>query len=276
MAQAIVDHQTEFLEQGPRGHRAAEDAADRRQGRRPRDDGQPGRRRQVDSDAARHLSAQAVLRAAAPSAPTARKSPGTPCGSSCKKSSTTRTSSSRSRDDELVEELAKHGLTVARRTVTKYRKAMNIPSSRQRRDWSVEAPRAEVRRGAIRRVGRSDAGRHGPATATAPAGHVGHNGISTAAPAAPQPEGRAAHHADIPGQPAGPSHSTGRLRAGLRRLGDDASGSLGNCRAIVRRSRRSLRGEAVRPDAPCRSGGRRPRRVRPRRRSTPDRCDRWT
>ena len=27
------------------------------------------------------------------------------------------------------------GLTVARRTVTKYRKAMNIPSSRQRRDW---------------------------------------------------------------------------------------------------------------------------------------------
>ena len=27
-------------------------------------------------------------------------------------------------------------MTVARRTVTKYRKAMNIPSSRQRRDWS--------------------------------------------------------------------------------------------------------------------------------------------
>lgn len=39
-------------------------------------------------------------------------------------------------DDALVEELAKHGITVARRTVTKYRKAMNIPSSRQRRDWS--------------------------------------------------------------------------------------------------------------------------------------------
>ena len=38
--------------------------------------------------------------------------------------------------------LAKHGLTVARRTVTKYRKAMNIPSSRQRRDWSV-APRGK-------------------------------------------------------------------------------------------------------------------------------------
>jgi RNA polymerase sigma-54 factor len=40
-------------------------------------------------------------------------------------------------DDELVKELSKHGLTVARRTVTKYRKAMKIPSSRQRRDWSL-------------------------------------------------------------------------------------------------------------------------------------------
>lgn len=39
-------------------------------------------------------------------------------------------------DDALVEELAKSGITVARRTVTKYRKAMSIPSSRQRRDWS--------------------------------------------------------------------------------------------------------------------------------------------
>ena len=39
-------------------------------------------------------------------------------------------------DDGLVRELATHGLTVARRTVTKYRKKMGIPSSRQRRDWS--------------------------------------------------------------------------------------------------------------------------------------------
>jgi RNA polymerase sigma-54 factor len=39
-------------------------------------------------------------------------------------------------DDDLVEELKKQGLTVARRTVTKYRQKMNIPSSRQRRDWS--------------------------------------------------------------------------------------------------------------------------------------------
>jgi RNA polymerase sigma-54 factor len=43
-------------------------------------------------------------------------------------------------DDELVEELKKLGLVVARRTVTKYRQKMNIPSSRQRRDWTKTAP----------------------------------------------------------------------------------------------------------------------------------------
>lgn len=40
-------------------------------------------------------------------------------------------------DDALVKELAKHGVKVARRTVTKYRKAMDIPSSRQRKDWAA-------------------------------------------------------------------------------------------------------------------------------------------
>ncbi len=39
-------------------------------------------------------------------------------------------------DDQLVEKLKEEGLTVARRTVTKYRKKMDIGSSRQRRDWS--------------------------------------------------------------------------------------------------------------------------------------------
>ncbi|REJ75852.1 MAG: RNA polymerase sigma-54 factor, partial [Planctomycetota bacterium] len=38
-------------------------------------------------------------------------------------------------DDALVEELAKHGYQLARRTVTKYRKAMSIPSSRQRKEF---------------------------------------------------------------------------------------------------------------------------------------------
>jgi RNA polymerase sigma-54 factor len=38
-------------------------------------------------------------------------------------------------DDALVDELSKHGYNLARRTVTKYRKALNIPSSRQRRQY---------------------------------------------------------------------------------------------------------------------------------------------
>ncbi|MCR9292578.1 MAG: RNA polymerase factor sigma-54, partial [bacterium] len=39
-------------------------------------------------------------------------------------------------DDDLVKELSKLGLTVARRTITKYRKKLGIPSSRQRKDWT--------------------------------------------------------------------------------------------------------------------------------------------
>ncbi len=39
-------------------------------------------------------------------------------------------------DDDLVKELSKQGLTVARRTITKYRKKLGIPSSRQRKDWT--------------------------------------------------------------------------------------------------------------------------------------------
>ena len=38
-------------------------------------------------------------------------------------------------DDALVDEMKKLGYTLARRTVTKYRKKMNIPSSRQRREY---------------------------------------------------------------------------------------------------------------------------------------------
>jgi RNA polymerase sigma-54 factor len=47
-------------------------------------------------------------------------------------------------DDDLVQELGKRGITVARRTVTKYRKAMKIPSSRQRRDWKLVRGAAPV------------------------------------------------------------------------------------------------------------------------------------
>jgi RNA polymerase sigma-54 factor len=38
-------------------------------------------------------------------------------------------------DDELVAELASSGITIARRTVAKYRKLMNIPPARQRREY---------------------------------------------------------------------------------------------------------------------------------------------
>ncbi len=40
-------------------------------------------------------------------------------------------------DDTIMERLAADGIVVARRTIAKYRKIMNIPSSRQRRDWSL-------------------------------------------------------------------------------------------------------------------------------------------
>ncbi|MBN1395914.1 MAG: RNA polymerase factor sigma-54 [Pirellulales bacterium] len=42
-------------------------------------------------------------------------------------------------DDQLVQKLAAEGITVARRTVTKYRKSMGILSSRQRREWGGKA-----------------------------------------------------------------------------------------------------------------------------------------
>lgn len=38
-------------------------------------------------------------------------------------------------DDALVDELGRQGITLARRTITKYRKQMGIPSSRQRREY---------------------------------------------------------------------------------------------------------------------------------------------
>jgi RNA polymerase sigma-54 factor len=38
-------------------------------------------------------------------------------------------------DEEIVEELGRSGFPVARRTVTKYRKALRIPSSRQRKQF---------------------------------------------------------------------------------------------------------------------------------------------
>ena len=39
-------------------------------------------------------------------------------------------------DEDLVTKLQEAGYKVARRTVTKYRKMLNISSSRQRKDWT--------------------------------------------------------------------------------------------------------------------------------------------
>ncbi len=38
-------------------------------------------------------------------------------------------------DEEIVDELGRHGFPVARRTVTKYRRTLHIPSSRQRKQF---------------------------------------------------------------------------------------------------------------------------------------------
>ena len=59
-------------------------------------------------------------------------------------------------DDDLVDELGKRGITVARRTVTKYRKAMKIPSSRQRRDWKIVRQDAGNGGDTVPAVGQSD------------------------------------------------------------------------------------------------------------------------
>jgi len=41
-------------------------------------------------------------------------------------------------DEDLVDKLQESGYKVARRTVTKYRKMLKIPSSRQRKDWAMQ------------------------------------------------------------------------------------------------------------------------------------------
>ncbi len=41
-------------------------------------------------------------------------------------------------DEEIVDKFKQAGLNVARRTVTKYREALKIPSSRQRKDWLLK------------------------------------------------------------------------------------------------------------------------------------------
>lgn len=55
-------------------------------------------------------------------------------------------------DEDLTAELARQGLPVKRRTVTKYRKLMNIPSSRQRRDWTLAQTPSPTHDGSVSAV----------------------------------------------------------------------------------------------------------------------------
>ncbi len=132
--------------QGAGVDRAPEDAADRRQGGRPRDHGEPRRRRQVDSDAAGNLSAQAVLLRRHARAPTGEEVAWDTVRLKLQELIDREDKKAPYSDEDLVSELGKQGITVARRTVTKYRKAMSIPSSRQRRDWSAAPARRALRR----------------------------------------------------------------------------------------------------------------------------------
>ena len=107
----------------------------------------------MDSDAARHLPAEAVLRRRHHSADgeeVAWDRVRIKLQEIIDNEDKTKPLS----DDAIVEELGKAGITVARRTVTKYRKAMNIPSSRGRRDWTqgreVARHRAQRAGGLIR------------------------------------------------------------------------------------------------------------------------------
>jgi RNA polymerase sigma-54 factor len=48
-------------------------------------------------------------------------------------------------DEDLVAKLQEMHYNLARRTVTKYRKMLNIPSSRERKDWTLAEKQAEER-----------------------------------------------------------------------------------------------------------------------------------
>ena len=138
VSQAIVDHQIEFLNKGPEAIEPLKMQQIADKGGRSRHHGEPGGGRQVDPNAARHLPAEALLLRRHDQ----RRRRGSRLGSraaEAARGSSTREESKQHplSDDQLVAAMAGQGITVARRTITKYRKAMNIPSSRQRRDWTA-------------------------------------------------------------------------------------------------------------------------------------------
>jgi RNA polymerase sigma-54 factor len=106
-------------------------------------------------------------------------------------------------DDDLVKELAKHGLTVARRTVTKYRKAMNIASSRQRRDWSVAAEPEQAEPETVDETPPADALQASPAIALAHADNHHHPQATASQPATghvPSAHAHDGHPAELNGR----------------------------------------------------------------------------
>ena len=102
---------------------------------RARHDGQPGRRRQVGSDSTRDLPAQALLRRRHDDCRRRRDRLGYDQAETARRSSPRKTSRTRLSDEEIVDEMASQGVKVARRTVTKYRQNLLIPSSRQRKQF---------------------------------------------------------------------------------------------------------------------------------------------
>ncbi len=118
----------------PRRDRPAENAADRRRRRRACHDGLAGGRRQVDADAARRVRPEALLRR--------RHDDGGRRGSRLGEHPPQAQRDHRRRG-QIESALGRRprgrtgqaGYELARRTVTKYRKAMDIPSSRQRREY---------------------------------------------------------------------------------------------------------------------------------------------
>ena len=139
MAQAIVDHQNEFLDKGPEAIEPLkmQQIADKvgvhvTTVSRAVDD-------KVDPDAARHFPAETVLLRRHDQRRRRRGRLGHRAAEAAGNRRRRRQAASATATMNWCSNSPPHGITVARRTVTKYRKAMGILSSRQRRDWSGAA-----------------------------------------------------------------------------------------------------------------------------------------
>ena len=112
-------------------------------GGRARHDGEPGGRREVDSDASRAFSRLKRFFCGGTTSADGEEVAWDTVRLKLQEIVDSEDKQHPWSDDQLVQQLAAAGITVARRTVTKYRKAMGILSSRQRRDWGGEKNRDE-------------------------------------------------------------------------------------------------------------------------------------